>query len=42
MQSVAHIVESQGVGQLREEQAHYVTPWLERAALLLGPMLPGQ
>jgi hypothetical protein len=34
--SVTHIVETQGVCQLCEEQADDVAPRFERAALLLG------
>ena len=41
-QRVADSVEPEGVGQLREEQAHDVTPGLESAAPLLGPVLSGQ
>ena len=41
-QGVAHVIESQGVRQLRIEEADHVAPRTEGATLLLHRMLAGQ
>jgi hypothetical protein len=41
-QSAAHVVESQGVGQLRVEKTDDMAPGKKRAALFLHGVLPGQ
>ena len=41
-QGVADIVESEGVGELREEQAGHMAPRGEGAGLLINPVLAGE